>query len=155
VTVENLTYPSGFPRTVVESQIRLLSQQVSDRVKWLINQASTPYTQNYHSFSRYREKYLTRYKSERSVSFITLSMALRTTSRGLQQKPDTGIRINDGDDLENALRLLRTLGYDVGKAADLERLRPVDPYEQEIIVAAEVRAYFQIAYKVSSPNSPQ
>lgn len=41
------------------------------------------------------------------------------------------------------------MGYDVKGAADLERLRAPDSYEQELIVAAEVRAYFQVAYKVS------
>lgn len=41
------------------------------------------------------------------------------------------------------------MGYDVNVAADLERLRAPDSYEQELIVAAEVRAYFQVAYKVS------
>lgn len=40
------------------------------------------------------------------------------------------------------------MGYLVKDLADLERLRDPDPYEQELIVAAEVRAYFQVAYKV-------
>lgn len=38
--------------------------------------------------------------------------------------------------------------------ADLERLRAPDQYEQELIVAAEVRAYFQIAYKVCLKLNP-
>ena len=46
--------------------------------------------------------------------------------------------------------MLRALGYDVNNEAELDRLRPPDEYEQELIVVAEVRAYFQVAYKVSS-----
>jgi len=42
------------------------------------------------------------------------------------------------------------LGFDVKTGADLQRLQPADEYEQELIVAAEVRAYFQVAYKVSA-----
>lgn len=45
------------------------------------------------------------------------------------------------------------MGYNVKGATDLERLRPPDSYEQELIVAAEVRAYFQVAYKVSTASS--
>ena len=57
---------------------------------------------------------------------------------------------NDDDNAAHAIRMLRALGYDVKNEADLDRLRPSDEYEQELIVAAEVRAYFQVAYKVSS-----
>lgn len=47
------------------------------------------------------------------------------------------------------MNTLRALGFKLDGPADLERLREPDPYEEELIVAAEVRAYFQIAYKVS------
>lgn len=50
--------------------------------------------------------------------------------------------------LDQALANLRSLGFSVG-AKDLHRLHAPDPYEEELIVAAEVRAYFQVAYKVS------
>lgn len=49
----------------------------------------------------------------------------------------------------NALAALAALGYHGVKADDLKRLRSPDPHEIEIEVMAEVRAYFQIAYKVS------
>ena len=60
---------------------------------------------------------------------------------------DSGLGASNADE---AVQKLRALGYDVKNATDLERLRPSDEYEQELIVAAEVRAYFQVAYKVSS-----
>lgn len=48
-----------------------------------------------------------------------------------------------------ALAELSRLGFNGLKADDLHRLREVDPYEQELIIMAEVRAYFQVAYKAS------
>jgi hypothetical protein len=50
---------------------------------------------------------------------------------------------------EAAISLLRSLGYNLEKAQDLAKLADPDPFERELIVAAEVRAYFQVAYKVS------
>jgi hypothetical protein len=61
-----------------------------------------------------------------------------------------GTDSNAANNVKEAIQKLRALGFDVKNAADLERLRPSDEYEQELIVAAEVRAYFQVAYKVSS-----
>ena len=48
-----------------------------------------------------------------------------------------------------ALSALAALGYHV-TAADLGKLNPPDVYESELELMAEVRAYFQIAYKVRS-----
>ena len=47
----------------------------------------------------------------------------------------------------DALALLTKMGYSV-TARDLGKLNPPDIYETEMELMAEVRAYFQIAYKV-------
>lgn len=48
-----------------------------------------------------------------------------------------------------AFNNLRSAGYDIESVEDLVKLRREDPFEREMLVAAEVRAYFQVAYKVS------
>ena len=48
-----------------------------------------------------------------------------------------------------ALAAVRAAGVKIDSIADLSRLGDADAYEQELIIAAEVRAYFQVAYKVS------
>lgn len=45
---------------------------------------------------------------------------------------------------------LKRLGFGNVTAADFHRLQPKDEYEKEIVVMAEVRAYFKVAYKVRS-----
>ncbi|KAH9921275.1 P-loop containing nucleoside triphosphate hydrolase protein [Amylocystis lapponica] len=50
------------------------------------------------------------------------------------------------EDMTTALSALAKLGYHV-KAEDLGKLNPPDEYEEELQVMAEVRAYFQVAYK--------
>ncbi|KAF9517330.1 hypothetical protein BS47DRAFT_1389871 [Hydnum rufescens UP504] len=49
---------------------------------------------------------------------------------------------------EQALAFLRAAGYDINSAEELIKLEKPDEFEREMTVAAEARAYFQIAYKV-------
>lgn len=53
--------------------------------------------------------------------------------------------------LDRALAALRELGYKDLVESDLDRLIPPDEYEEELVVMADVRAYFQVAYKVRAP----
>ena len=81
------------------------------------------------------------------ISPVTLAVSSKDSQykRGLRTRSKT-----DDDNAAHAIRLLQALGYDLKGVVDFDRLRPSDEYEQELIVAAEVRAYFQVAYKVSS-----
>lgn len=55
---------------------------------------------------------------------------------------------HDPEKLKEALAMLTGLGYSVTEE-DLGKLNPTDEYEIELKVMAEVRGYFQVAYKVS------
>ncbi|KIY73278.1 hypothetical protein CYLTODRAFT_257737, partial [Cylindrobasidium torrendii FP15055 ss-10] len=55
---------------------------------------------------------------------------------------------------QEALVALAKLGYHV-TGEDLGKLNPPDEYEMEMRVMAEVRSYFQIAYKRVIDNIPQ
>jgi hypothetical protein len=48
-----------------------------------------------------------------------------------------------------ALRVLAEAGYAGLRVSDLARLLPPDSFEEELVVMADVRAYYHIAYKVS------
>ena len=50
--------------------------------------------------------------------------------------------------VRDALANLAKLGYHGLEEADLGKLNPPDVYEDELQLMAEVRAYFQVAYKV-------
>jgi hypothetical protein len=52
-----------------------------------------------------------------------------------------------------ALKALSELGYKRLSLADLGRLHPPDRFIEEITVMADVRAYWQVAYKVSLPQA--
>ncbi len=51
--------------------------------------------------------------------------------------------------VQAALAALAAIGYHVTEE-DLGKLNPADQYEVELKVMADVRGYFQVAYKVRS-----
>lgn len=68
-----------------------------------------------------------------------------------KNKDNEAEKDKDNEELTNqALSALAALGYHV-TAADLGKLNPPDVFESELELMAEVRAYFQIAYKVRFP----
>jgi hypothetical protein len=50
--------------------------------------------------------------------------------------------------MQTALALLAEIGYTGVVEEDFGKLNPSDEYETELRVMAEVRGYFQVAYKV-------
>ncbi len=58
---------------------------------------------------------------------------------------------HDEQAIREALAALAKLGLNV-TAEDLGKLNPPDEYEDELALMAEVRAYFDVSYKVSSIN---
>ncbi|KAG7442467.1 uncharacterized protein BT62DRAFT_954832 [Guyanagaster necrorhizus] len=53
----------------------------------------------------------------------------------------------DKEKMDKALAALTALGFTGLTAEELEKLHPVDDYETELKVMAEVRGYFQVSYK--------
>lgn len=74
-----------------------------------------------------------------------------------RQQSNTHLATSGGNDrsrLEaDALSALAKLGYVGLTVDDLGKLNPPDEYEEELHVMAEVRAYFQVAYKVRDDSS--
>lgn len=70
--------------------------------------------------------------------------------------PTSSIAMFDRKQEEDSILAgLARLGFTGLSAADLSKLRPVDDFEEELEVMAEVRAYFKVAYKASSIHNPQ
>jgi hypothetical protein len=65
-----------------------------------------------------------------------------------QSNPAVGT-FSDPEKFANAFAALAELGYTGLSKEDLGKLNPSDEYETELKVMAEVRGYFQVAYKVS------
>lgn len=59
---------------------------------------------------------------------------------------------DDDPDMLSIMALLAQKGYSGLVPKDLGKLNPPDEYETELVAMAQVRGYFQVAYKVSCYN---
>jgi hypothetical protein len=116
---------------VIESLLQQLGKATIERLHWIISLEECPYTLNEHYFSTTRERYLTLFRDGRT--------------------PKADVQNASVDAQQAALSALALIGYNV-QAQDLKKLLPSDEYEEELIVMSEVRAYWQVSYKVIYPD---
>ncbi|TDL15309.1 P-loop containing nucleoside triphosphate hydrolase protein [Rickenella mellea] len=145
---------------------RDLSQQA---VKISLAMEKNPlFTQNHHYLDSVREKWLSLYRIHRRQHAMcpavpcVICLPGSPTTRSCSPQPE--IEYDDAPTraarylpqqpngreitpLERALSALSELGYSGLTTNDLARLSPPDSFEDELIVMADVRSYFQAAYK--------
>ncbi|KZT20530.1 hypothetical protein NEOLEDRAFT_1122565 [Neolentinus lepideus HHB14362 ss-1] len=106
----------------------------------LNSEAGRFYTENIHYYSATRSKWLYHYHVlKRYPDWYTgggAGVPFSTKSEHIASATE-----------QRALQALRELGYGQLEREDLKRLHPPDAFEDELIVMADVRAYFQVAYK--------
>ncbi|KAG1834946.1 P-loop containing nucleoside triphosphate hydrolase protein [Suillus subluteus] len=111
---------------LIRIQVDICRTRAQDAVKTALElETATPhYTQNTHYLQTLRERWLAHYKTVRSPGGTY---------------PETpGAK---------ALRALAEAGYAGLRVSDLARLLPPDSFEEELVVMADVRAYYHVAYK--------
>ncbi|KZV86172.1 hypothetical protein EXIGLDRAFT_774884 [Exidia glandulosa HHB12029] len=106
----------------------------------MLKETDAIYTQNEHYLEAYKAKFLAHYKLVRQKAVEELS----EVPHAVYPVPHA---IRPEDPIAIALRSLRTAGYSHVTAADLHKLVPSDGLEPAFDIMAEVRAYFQVAYK--------
>ncbi|EIN04160.1 hypothetical protein PUNSTDRAFT_138885 [Punctularia strigosozonata HHB-11173 SS5] len=113
------------------------------------------YTQNDYYIEDARQKWLAHFHEVRKDRHLYTRRAApaRAKPGNPYDTDDTdededevvGMRYESSD--QSALMALAKRGYEGLKTNDLKRLHPQDDFGNELIVMADVRAYFQVAYK--------
>jgi predicted ester cyclase len=174
---------------LIRIQVDICKAHAKDAVKTALElETTTPhYTQNTHYLQILREKWLARYKTVRSVSFIyrapTCHIGEKVSRPGSPSPPEPSydeygdaeykrsprpMPVSNGKGRSShskcngeytvpppkvetpeakALRALAEAGYAGLQVSDLARLLPPDSFEEELVVMADVRAYYHVAYK--------
>lgn len=124
---------------MVRELLRHRESHTWDQIKVILELELDPYTQNSHYLQVTKAAHLGLYKAARAKPVIVpffVSQSKATISARRQNE-------------QEALAALAKLGIHGLKPEDLGKLQPPDVYEEELEVMAEVRAYFQVAYKVT------
>jgi hypothetical protein len=137
---------------LIRAQVDISKALAKKAVKTALDLETTPYyTQNTHYLQTLREKWLACYKAARNQPHkykvyngpveeaMPEDRAYGNVARAYEREPPES----------KALRALAEAGYTGLTIPDLSRLLPPDSREKELIVMADVRAYYHVAYKVS------
>ncbi|KAI0323553.1 hypothetical protein GY45DRAFT_1376242 [Cubamyces sp. BRFM 1775] len=150
----------------------ICAEQTIERIRFILSLETSPFTQNGHYLSDGREKWLGIYKdigagksdAEAAIAASALPTAQRSLptpatieTSDIEGKPgagnEQGITDPRQDDnekevlLNEALAVLAKLGYTGLTEEGLGKLNKTDEYDEGLRLIAEVRTYFQAAYK--------
>ncbi|KAG6379656.1 P-loop containing nucleoside triphosphate hydrolase protein [Boletus reticuloceps] len=140
---------------LIRPDIEEYKSKVPQMVKETLHLEIVPiYSQNVKDFQVLRGRWLNKYRAAHNkpgyyVIGDQISIAQSADSAPAVGQPRAwGARDVRVDPPEiQALRFLAQAGYENLKLEDLARLYPPDEFEDELVVMADVRAYFTIAYK--------
>ncbi|KAF8504661.1 P-loop containing nucleoside triphosphate hydrolase protein [Russula emetica] len=125
------------------------TQETSSLIKFLLEGEKEPSTRHTHYFKDYRRKFFAFYKgiynSSSNSNFIE---RLRSTGYGYESS-------EFGDALEIVISNLRKIGFHNVQPLELAVLRASEDSDDAIKIMADVRAYFQVAYKRFVDNVPK
>ncbi|THU86328.1 hypothetical protein K435DRAFT_868411 [Dendrothele bispora CBS 962.96] len=145
-----------FGMGLLERQVRVIMQEhlknrleaTQSRIDWLFELELRPFTLNTHYMADYREKFMAHYKGARHEHSNTMLMQQINS-----YSPPTDPSSQDQNPVSKVLSGLVQVGMFGVKATDLPRLLS-DPMEPALDIMADVRAYFQVAYKRFADNIP-
>ncbi|KAG2365973.1 P-loop containing nucleoside triphosphate hydrolase protein [Suillus spraguei] len=135
----------GYVGDLIRIQVGVCKAHAQEAVKSALALETTPhYTQNTHYLQTLREKWLAHYKTVRSRA-----SRYKASQPPSYWRPATPSQVcsESGTPEAKALRALAEAGYANLGIPDLARLLPPDSFQEELVVMADVRAYYHVAYK--------
>ncbi|KAF8911682.1 P-loop containing nucleoside triphosphate hydrolase protein [Gymnopilus junonius] len=153
-------------RSILQQHLKHCLERAEERVNWLIQVEDIPFSLNTHYLANYRSKFLVHFRAARekyeradiikaikeytsSPSVVTTTTTSSTSRKGVEStytSQPTGVA--------KVLAGLAEMGMSGVTAHDLPKLLPPDPMEPALTIMADVRAYFQVAYKRFADNVP-
>ncbi|KIO22299.1 hypothetical protein M407DRAFT_216722 [Tulasnella calospora MUT 4182] len=140
---------------VIVGHMKGLAKNAMEKVEGLCQTEESPYTQNDHYFFDYRTKLLLRYKAAHRQSKSQSSVIQSLQDHDSSWKPQRNSDEAHWQNINEVLSGLATIGIPGIVATDLIKLLPDDNMGPAFEIMAEVRAYFQVAYKRFSDNIPK
>ncbi|KZV86781.1 hypothetical protein EXIGLDRAFT_774260 [Exidia glandulosa HHB12029] len=145
-------------QTVVNSQLQACAADARIVLRMeMLKETESIYTQNEHYLEAYKAKFLGHYKQVRmkqppppprpSSVEASRSGIYDDYEPVIYNDPYQHVRSPQVDPTDAAVRALQAAGYTHVKSTDLPKLLPSHGLDPAFDIMAEVRAYFQVAYK--------
>lgn len=149
-----------FGQGLLEQRVRLLVQDLvkacfentKKKIDWLVQLERQAFTLNTHYLADYRDKFLAHYKGARQAG--EHGDLVERIRRYIPGGPPDVFAGAPEDAISKVLSGLVELGMPGIKPEDIPKLLPADELEPALEIMADVRAYFQVAYKRFTDNIP-
>lgn len=148
-------------KVLLQDHIKRCMNSTQERVTWILALEDRPFSLNTHYLADYKAKFLAYYKGAREKDRnATLMSAIQTYSppapsgvfRGSNRTSYSEPSAPTG--IAKVLAGLVEIGIHGVRPEDLSKLIPPDGMEPALVIMADVRAYFQVAYKRFADNIP-
>ncbi|KAG5642230.1 hypothetical protein DXG03_003375 [Asterophora parasitica] len=139
-------------KVLLQNHLNICMERAEERIDWLMKLENQPFSLNTHYLSDYKDKFLAHYRSAREKDRNPRLMTAieeyepSATAGPYFTTPLTGVA--------KVLSGLVELGYSSINAEALAKLIEPDRMEPALVIMADVRAYFQVAYKRFADNIP-
>ncbi|KDR69881.1 hypothetical protein GALMADRAFT_128490 [Galerina marginata CBS 339.88] len=138
-------------KTILHQHIENCRAKAEQSISWLLKLEERPFSMNTHYLSDYQTKFLSHYRGERQrfdrTGLIRALDQYNGARSGLPENPAINNGSNELTGLAKVLSGLSELGLSALEPHDLQKLLPHDEMEPALSIMADVRAYFQVAYK--------
>ncbi|KAF9476669.1 hypothetical protein BDN70DRAFT_950426, partial [Pholiota conissans] len=138
-------------RSIMKRHMKECLERAEQKIKWLLELEDVPFSLNTHYLADYKSKFLAHYKGAREkYSRKDFVDAIQKYENPSKVAPSSaGFRKASGElnGIAKILSGLTEIGMTSVKPEDLAKLLPPDEMEPALVIMAEVRAYFQVAYK--------
>ncbi|KAJ3757669.1 P-loop containing nucleoside triphosphate hydrolase protein [Lentinula raphanica] len=140
----------------LQTHIRILAQELSEThrtacalvLSKIIEVEGSPFTQNTHYLQSKTNNWLVRYKAARAKAMMNQSHSSTPEISPSTPSNDSNNALTPSVDFPYILNMLAQAGIQVSSKEELVgKLSLLDAYEKELKFMAEVRGYYQVAYK--------
>ncbi|KAG6917243.1 hypothetical protein DXG01_003275 [Tephrocybe rancida] len=144
-------------KVLLQDHLNKCMERAQEQVDWLLKLEHRPFSLNTHYLADYRDKFLAHYRSAREKDrnpklmeaikdYAPTPSSSVFYARGASPPAPTGIA--------KVLASLVEMGIVGVKPEDIAKLIEPDGMEPALVIMADVRAYFQVAYKRIADNIP-
>ncbi|KAJ3504231.1 hypothetical protein NLJ89_g8043 [Agrocybe chaxingu] len=147
-------------KSIIHLHLKACLERAQERIDWLLRLEDLPFSLNTHYLSDYRSKFFSYYKGarEKYERADVIRAIKQHTKNPIPATPTMSTRSNVAvappTGVAKVLAALAEIGLSGIKAEDIPKLFPPDRMEPALGIMADVRAYFQVAYKRFADNVP-
>ncbi|KAJ3565327.1 hypothetical protein NP233_g7701 [Leucocoprinus birnbaumii] len=139
-------------RILIQDHLKTCLAKTEERINWLVDLEDKAFSLNTHYLTDYRSKFLAYYRGARNKS--NYSDIMQTINGYVPASPVAGQKAPVLFGISKVLSGLAEVGLLGIQAEDLAKLFKTDNMEPALEIMADVRAYFQVAYKRFADNVP-